>query len=81
MKKRKIIIALPILTITFFWLGMVITDYIFTIKAQAPFFAQSINANDADVYRGVGYTIIIDDGYAVSPPNAELKGYFYWGWR
>jgi hypothetical protein len=60
---------------------MVITDYIFSTKAHAPVFARSISVNDADIYRGIGYTIIIDDGFAVSPPDAELKGYFYWGWR
>lgn len=79
-KKRKLIISLPILVIIL-WSGMVIIDYILSTRVLPPIFAQSINASDADIYRGIGYTIIIDDGYAVSPPDAELNGYFYWGRR
>ena len=60
---------------------MVVTDYIRSTRVEAPIFAHSIDANDADVYRGIGYYIVIDDGFAVSPPDAELKGFFYWGWR
>jgi len=78
--KRRMIIALPIL-ILLFWLSMVITDFTLSTHAKAPFFARQIDAYDADIYRGIGYTIVIDDGYAVSPPDAELKGFFYWGWR
>ena len=80
--KRKLIIILPVLLILLFWIGMVSIDYICSKKAQPPIFAQRINsAMDADIYQGIGYRIVIDDGYAVAPPNSELKGYFYWGWR
>lgn len=78
-KKLKRIIAIPFLVIIFLWVIMVTTDYILSTKVITPIFAQSVNASDADIYRGIGYTIIIDDGYSVSPPQAELKGYFYWG--
>ena len=80
-KKRKTIIIFPILIIMLSWFCIVITDYVFSINAQAPVFARKIKAYDADIYRGMGYTIIIDDGFAVSPPDSELKVYFYWGWR
>ncbi len=79
-KKIKLLIILSIL-MGILWVSMVTTDYLLSVKAEAPVFAQRINASDADIYHGIGYTVIIDDGYAVSPPDAELKGCFHWGWR
>ncbi len=83
MKKPKLKTAIcVILLIVLLLLScMILTDYILSTKAQAPIFARKIDAYDADIYRGIMYTIIIDDGYAVSPPGAELKGFFYWGWK
>jgi hypothetical protein len=80
-KRLKIVIIIPILVIILLWVGIVVTDYIRLVRIQAPIFAQKINASDADIYRGIGYTIIIYDGYAIAPSDAELKGYFYWGRR
>jgi len=50
-KKRKIIIALPIL-ILLFWLSMAITDFTLSTHAKAPFFARKIDAFDADIRTG-----------------------------
>lgn len=80
-KNRTFIPIILIFAVILFWMGIVITDYTLSTRVQPPIFAQKINASDADIYHGIGYTIIIDDGYAVAPPEAELKGYFYWGWR
>ena len=79
MKKVKLAIIVPAI-IVFFWGCAVITDYILSTKDMPPVFAWEIEVSDANVYHGIGYRILLDDGFAISPPDAKIKGYFYWGW-
>ena len=78
-KKIKSVFIIPII-IVFLWGSAILTDYILSTKDMPPVFAWEIEVSDANAYQGIGYRIVLDDGFAVSPPDAEIKGYFYWGW-
>ena len=78
-KKTKLFITIPVI-LAFLWGCVVLTDFIRSTKDMPPIFAWEIEVFDANVYHGIGYRIVLDDGFAIPPPDAEIKGYFYWGW-